>query len=335
MAITLNTQDVLSKDMLARICTMREENFGSAFGLERVEVAAQRHPDNFYYYQDNGSDILAVAHLDTVVYPDERQASYANTADGLVIHSGALDDRLGAYTILDVLPKLGVSVDILFTVGEEMGQSTAAYFAPTKQYDWMIEFDRGGTDVVTYQYQDKDLVDRVRDCGARHSQGIFSDISYLDHLGCKGLNWGVGYQDYHSKRGYAYLDDYCDMIDYWQVFHAANEGIYLPHLDSGKGMGHKRNNRQTLGQAFMALDDERGRWDDLYPESRYTPVDDGPSVDDWDPSWHGTEKNNHGWAQGYHSFNEGDWTPDSDEEVGAAVALDERDPFYWSVQRGG
>ncbi len=327
MAITKNAQDVLSKDMLARICTMREENFGSAFGLERVEVEAQRYPDNFYYYQDNGSDILAVAHLDTVVYPDERGASYAKTQAGVVIHSGALDDRLGAYTILDMLPNLGITVDVLFTVGEEMGQSTAAYFAPEKQYDWMIEFDRGGTDVVTYQYQDKDLVDCVRESGARHGQGIFSDISYLDHLGCKGLNWGVGYQDYHSKRGYAYLDDYCDMIDYWQVFHAMNEGVYLPHLDDGKGMGHKRStSRQTIGQAFMALDDERGRWDDLYPEARYTPRDE---QDDWDPSWHGTDKDNRSWQDGYHSF-----SSDDDEEAGAAVLLDERDPFYWSVQRG-
>ena len=47
-----------------------------------------------------------------------------------MVHSGALDDRLGAYIILDLLPKLGINVDVLLTVGEEQGRSTANFFAP-------------------------------------------------------------------------------------------------------------------------------------------------------------------------------------------------------------
>lgn len=324
--LDLNAKDVFSKSDLARICTMREENFGSAFGLERFEVPAQRWPDDFYFFQDNGADVLAVAHLDTVGYANERGAHFSQTEAGLVVHSRALDDRLGAYIILDMLPKLGITVDVLLTVGEEMGQSTAAYFTPPKQYDWMIEFDRGGTDVVTYQYENRDLVDRVRASGAWHGQGIFSDISYLDHLGCKGLNWGVGYQDYHGPRAHAYLEDTFEMVDHWQVFYAMNEGIYLPHLDKGDGMGSRKGrvSTQTIGQAFMALHKERGQWDDLYPEARYAPRDEqGDDCDlDWHPDWHGKES-------GYHGFN------DDDAEYGDDhPAVLQTDPFYWRVDKG-
>lgn len=336
--LDLNTRDVFSKGDLARICTMREENFGSAFGLERFDVPAQRYPDDFYFYQDNGADVLAVAHLDTVGYSNERGAHYVETEAGTVVFSRALDDRLGAYTILDVLPKLGITVDVLLTVGEESGQSTAAYFTPPKQYDWMIEFDRGGTDVVLYQYDDKDMRDRVRACGAYVGQGIFSDISYLDHLGCKGANWGVGYQDYHGPRAHAYLEDYFSMIDHWQVFYAMNEGIYLPHLDGG-GMGHRKVGRQTLGQAFIDLQnsrDEYGQWDDLYPEARYTPQDDSDL--DWHPSWHGGSNGGSNYALGsggYHGFNDPDPDPsDPADEHPMALAEAQMDPFYWHVDKG-
>jgi hypothetical protein len=34
-------------------------------------------------------------------------------------------------------------------------------------------------------------------------QGSFSDISYLDHLGCRGVNVGVGYYDQHTSNCFA------------------------------------------------------------------------------------------------------------------------------------
>lgn len=340
----LAARDVFSKGDLARICTMREENFGSAFGLDRYEVPAQRWPDDFYFFQDNGADVLAVAHLDTVVYNNERNASFANTEAGLVVHSGALDDRLGAYIILDMLPKLGIKVDVLLTVGEEMGQSTAAYFTPPKQYDWMIEFDRGGTDVVTYQYEDRDLIDRARASGARHGQGIFSDISYLSHLGCKGANWGVGYQDYHGPRAHAYLEDTFMMVDYWQTFYAQNVGEYLPHIDDDGYRGRRGGSRYgglsttTIGEAYMALQDDRGNWDDLYPEARYTPRDESDdSALDWHPSWHSAEAAREDREEyeevmrhvGYHGFND-----DVDTPAVLTDMADPTSPFYVSVDKG-
>jgi hypothetical protein len=215
---------------LKRVCEMHEDDFAEAYEMVHVPVP-QKVPDDFYLYRDNGADVLAVAHLDTVGMHWEREANFVETESGLVVFSRALDDRLGAYIILELLPKLGIQYDWLLTVGEECGRSTAHYFEPPegKEYDWMIEFDRGGTDVVAYQYDDADLRERVRMTGARMEEGIFSDICYLEHLGIKGLNWGVGYRDYHGPRAHAYLEDTFEMVEMYVDFHELNEGEALPH----------------------------------------------------------------------------------------------------------
>jgi len=217
-------------EVLKRICEMSEKDFAKAYGMTEVPVL-QKVPNDFYYFRDNGSDVLAVAHLDTVGLPHQRTCRFLDTEDGTVVYSRALDDRLGAYIILELLPTLGITYDILLTVGEENGQSTAAFFDPPKQYDWMIEFDRGGTDVVMYQYDDDLTRKLVKKSGARVGDGIFSDICYLEHLGIKGFNWGVGYQDYHGPRSHAYLDDTFSMVAKYLRFHEANAGVALPHED--------------------------------------------------------------------------------------------------------
>lgn len=215
---------------LTRVCLAHEDSFGEAYDMTRVKID-QPGPEDFYFYKDNGSKILAVAHLDTVVSHDKRAVKYHTDKDGeLIIQSGCLDDRLGAYIILELLPALGIEFDWLLTVGEESGCSTAAGFKPEKDYDWMIEFDRGGCDVVTYQYEDDETVRRVESCGATHEDGIFSDISYLEHLGIKGFNWGVGYQNYHSVNGYAYLSDTFYMLGLFLDFHRLYGEVNMPHV---------------------------------------------------------------------------------------------------------
>jgi hypothetical protein len=216
------------REALARVCAMDEEEFGDYYDMKRVDVQ-QMAPADFYFHKDNGSNILAVAHLDTVMPADGRGANFVDTEAGPVVFSGALDDRLGAYIILELLPQLGVTYDWLLTVGEESGQSTADFFLPEKSYNWMIEFDRGGTDVVMYQYEDEDSRRRVRAAGAVVGDGIFSDISYMEHLGIKGFNWGVGYRDYHGPRSHAYLDDTMLMVAKFCNFHLDNEDECLYH----------------------------------------------------------------------------------------------------------
>jgi hypothetical protein len=220
---------------LSKICALPETRFGREFDMHKRTTEITRGIDkgqDYHFFKDNGSSVLAVAHLDTVGPANTREAHFVNTEAGPVIFSRALDDRLGAYIILDLLPALGLEYDILLTVGEESGCSTAQFFVPDRQYDWMIEFDRGGTDVVMYQYEDKETKEMVEDCGAVVGDGIFSDICYLDHLDIKGFNWGVGYQDYHGPRAHAFINDTITMVSHYMLFHEQNEGTYMPHDDT-------------------------------------------------------------------------------------------------------
>lgn len=211
-------------EMLKHIClTWDFSSYAS-----KVELPGD---DRFYWYQDNGSDILAVAHLDTV--QGDRTCKVIETAAGPLAVSGALDDRLGAYVILELLPILGVTCDILLTTDEEQGMSTAREFAEDfhdgKEYNWIIQFDRGGTDVVMYDYETGEYAAMVEAAGAQVGQGSYSDICDLEDLGCAGFNWGVGYEDYHSPRAHAWLADTFRMVARFLRFHKANADTFLPH----------------------------------------------------------------------------------------------------------
>lgn len=278
-APTRRIRKAFDPDALRRVCELREVDFPDAYGLTRHDVRSERvyrDPDGdgeWYAFRDNGASILAVAHLDTVVGHAARKCVFAETASGTVCHSGALDDRLGAYTILHLLPALGVDVDVLLTTGEESGMSTASFFDPPngKEYDWVIEFDRGGNDVVMYQFEDNETVELVENSGAIVGIGSFSDIAYLDHLEVKAFNWGTGYtgpgHNYHSPRAHVWLDDYFQNVAYFLNFHADNAGTYLPH--DGRDWGN------PLGRRTGAWDDD---WDDWRGDA-YADVVDGDVVD--------------------------------------------------------
>jgi hypothetical protein len=216
-------RDAFDANKLIDVC---ERDDFSVFA-KRHNLVPYRGRERFFYFEDNGADILAVAHLDTV--QDDRSCKIIETAAGPLVCSGGLDDRLGAYVILDMLPKLGVKCDILLTTDEEMGQSTASDFVPEKSYNWIIQFDRAGTDVVMYQYETPELVDLVENSGAQVGIGSYSDISDLDHLGCAGFNWGVGYQEYHSERSHAWLEDTFRMVARFVKFYRANVDEFLAY----------------------------------------------------------------------------------------------------------
>jgi hypothetical protein len=240
--LTQKVRGAYCQDTLTRILTLPEDEFGAEFGMQTIEAPQRWRPawlsesspqsagDDFYHFRDNSSPVLAVAHLDTVVRPKGRVPHFRGTRSGPFVRSGALDDRLGAYVILDLLPKMGITCDWLFTTGEEMGQSTASSFTPGKEYDHVIEFDRGGTDVVMYQYDDAASRKLVQASGAAMGHGSFSDIAYLEHLRVKCLNWGVGYEgNYHSADGFAYLDNTFAMVAKYLRFHALYAGMAMPH----------------------------------------------------------------------------------------------------------
>jgi hypothetical protein len=284
------------RDALRRVCLTHETKIGDAYDMTRTEID-QPGPENYYYYKDHGSNILAVAHLDTVVADDKRRVTYHDTEDGLVIQSGCLDDRLGAYIILELLPAVGLQFDILLTVGEESGMSTAGGFVVPegKEYDWIIEFDRGGMDVVTYDYEDAELVDRIESVGAVHAPGIFSDISYMEHVGVKAMNWGVAYHDYHGPNGYAYIDETLTMVDLFLDFHALYGQVNMPHTQRPYNWRWSRSRDldslmdSWIGGGYVASRDDEDMWVDesidLMWDEDGRPIyldDDGPECYDDD-----------------------------------------------------
>lgn len=160
-----------------------------------------------YHFEDRGAKILAVAHTDFVdieySFGKYRRKDDLDRKDPIIV-CPRLDDRLGVYIIQHVLNKVGVDVDILLTNYEERGHSTASLFIPQKEYNWIVGFDRGGVDAVTYSY------DEMEEFVSKHYKlgfGSFSDISNMTHLGIGAFNTGIGYHHQHTSQCYAPLSD--------------------------------------------------------------------------------------------------------------------------------
>ena len=189
-------------------------------------------PNGIYIYIDRGSDILGVAHLDTV--QDMTHFEVTEEHGDKKIRNAQLDDRLGAYVLLNLLPTLGVNCDILLTEGEETGRSTARYFKPSKQYKWMFSFDRAGMDTVMYQYDDEPTRKLVNDSGFLPAKGLFSDISVLEHLGVKGFNFGVGYYDNHGDKSHAIESHVLHNVKLFIDFYNKYKDTLLEHKNTKK-----------------------------------------------------------------------------------------------------
>jgi hypothetical protein len=198
---------------------------------EVEEVAGGKYidyMDSRHFFRDNHSKVLAVAHLDTAIWLDESVSVMYNKVP-LVI-SPQLDDRMGVYILLDVLPKLGIKPDILLTVGEEMCASTAANFETTKKYNWGFSFDRRGDDVVTYQFGNKNWKTAIEAADFHIGIGSYSDIRELDTLGCSFMNIGCGYDSEHTDFCRADLRETTEQIAKFVEFYNTFNDIRFPHV---------------------------------------------------------------------------------------------------------
>jgi len=174
------------------------------------------------FFKDNGAKILVVAHLDTVLEP--HWAGVLTMKHDTHIYSTTLDDRLGVYVALDMLNRANIQYDILLTTNEEKGESSASWFEPPegKEYNWIVEFDRRGTDAVTYQYRDLDWHNALKTVGFDISHGSYSDITELSHLGVCGVNIGIGYHNNHAENCYGSLNEIRSQVskflDFYHTF---------------------------------------------------------------------------------------------------------------------
>ncbi len=156
---------------------------------------------------DNNSDILFVAHADTILPP----RMIRQTKD--VICATGLDDRLGCY-IAWILSKR-YNCDLLITDLEEKGLSTANHHI-CKNYSWIVEFDRAGNDIVTYELDNEEFRQAITGYW-KHEHGLFSDISSLETTACC-MNLGIGYYKAHDKNSYAIKKIYREQLNLFDMF---------------------------------------------------------------------------------------------------------------------
>lgn len=215
------------KSLLDSVCWAKPKDLCS-------NMAAIHKKGKIAWFKDNHSSILAVAHLDTV-NPTGLRWSGQIQLDKNVFFSPYVDDRLGAYTILKVLPQAyDINPDILFTMDEESGSSTASLFKTEKKYNWIVEFDRRGEDVVMYDFKDEDLVKKLEGVGFATGFGSMSDICKLDGLGCKAFNVGVGYEQEHSSRPFFVVPTYESQIAKFVAFYELYKDVLMPHTKTKK-----------------------------------------------------------------------------------------------------
>lgn len=216
----------INYDLLKKVCLSPIESFTSLGDVYDTH-------DGIYIYKKNPkAKILAVAHLDSVLDTDHFHL-VKDKKDTIVINA-QLDDRLGVYTMLDILPRLGIEFDLLLTEGEEQGRSTAAYFETDKQYNWMFSFDRRLNDVVMYQYDNPAIRADLQKAGFKIGNGSFSDISFMDHLGIRGFNVGTGYDEEHSPLCHAYMGMLLSQVNKFAAFYRTNQDIHYPYEKSVK-----------------------------------------------------------------------------------------------------
>ena len=175
--------------------------------------------------------MLGIAHLDHVQRGKHFFAVKDPAEDDTYIFNPRLDDRIGAYVLHSLLPKYGINVDVLLTTDEEIGRTTGEEFFPTKDYNWMFEVDREGRDVVMYQYEDDHALNgALRDVGFHIGFGSFSDISFMDHIGCSGFNVGSGLEHGHSEIAGLYLGHLEEQLLKFFKFYELHQDTRFEHV---------------------------------------------------------------------------------------------------------
>ena len=270
---------------------------------ERGAVIVDDPTGRRYAYLDRGGDILCVAHVDVVSsFTDwvsckgKNNVKYWKPVRGggsppraevtrRRVTSIGLDDRLGVYLAMDLLPALKVKCDVLLTDDEECGASTGGLFQipEGKQYKWMFSFDRTGHDVVMYDYDNDGYEGWEKlflDLGIYLGSGSFSDISSMEHLGIKGFNFGCGYYHAHSKDCTVSMKELRRCVRQFLRFHAMYKDMEWKHTPSpysgGYGYygGYGSWNRKSLytqsySQYLVGVCDVCGRHLDPEDEPHY------------------------------------------------------------------
>lgn len=215
----------ISKELLEKLvkrCTMSIPEYVAEFETRGADIKHTK--DGPVMHLNQGSPIIGVAHMDHVKFWEKPKFNVKEKQ----IWCPQLDDRLGVWVLLDLLPSFGVHTDILLTDSEECGRSTAKDFKSDKKFNWMYQFDRRGTDTVLYDYDSDDNRARLEAHNLTTSWGSFSDICSLEHLGCSGWNVGTGYYNEHSDQCHANLKETYFQALKFADFFKAHKDTHIP-----------------------------------------------------------------------------------------------------------
>jgi hypothetical protein len=191
-------------------------------------------PDGPLVWVRRGAPVLGCVHLDYV----DVAHKWGFDRKRLRVYTPRLDDRAGVYILLDVLPTLGIELDLLLTDSEECGRSTAKRFlgwcdsvgGPGRpEYNWLAQFDRRGKDAVCYDYRHSEAwTTALKGAGFDVGVGSFSDIAALYDLGRCGVNVGVGYHGEHTTHCYGDLAEMAHNLDVFQRFYKSSKDVVFP-----------------------------------------------------------------------------------------------------------
>lgn len=148
-------------------------------------------------FMDRGSLVLFVVHIDTVQKPKFIRRRKTKSGKLKRIYAQGLDDRLGCMIAFQLSEEL--NTDLLICDNEEQCRSTGQ-FHELKDYNWIVEFDREGKDVVTYDLD----CDKFRNALLDYWKigfGTYSDVMSLQTQACC-MNLGLGHHFSHSKDSY-------------------------------------------------------------------------------------------------------------------------------------
>lgn len=288
---------------------------------------------------------MLLCHADTV--RNGGAGPHPFSIEGTRVNSIALDDRLGLaillWSIYNLVPNLG-SCSMLVCDEEEVGRSTAKIFkSDLVEPNWLMEFDRRGTDVVCYKYTSELFTSLIKHAGFSYvGNGSVSDISYLD-LGVVGMNVGVGYHSEHSDNCYANLTDtYAQMkraIKFYEIFHkmrlehkkAYTYGGYSGYSNSSsktytpstykKYYGDQKKSEESATSPAGGADGDFDLLDDPFKAGSHT-VDD---YDDWDDDAYTAWWKRRGYedSQAINDWRSQQWQDVEDDED--TVVVDEAD----------
>ncbi len=219
------------RKQLIKIIRMEQEEL-HYYLMGRLEEYYGEHSvytdnENYMFVKGIDSDIMLLAHLDTVheQAPTEDEI-FIDTKKGVVWSPVGIggDDRCGVFNILKQL-QLGHRPSILFSWNEEIGCVGSDYFSGNLEdadlLDYLqnkilfaIQIDRKGfSESVYYDLDNQDFKEYINSYGFETRLGSYTDICQVcPFYGFAGVNLSAGYMDEHTAYERIYYNEMMNTV---------------------------------------------------------------------------------------------------------------------------